>query len=236
MKKEVIGIIYSGEKSEDEKLFTKLAQKKKIELILINIDKIDESRLEELANKCDLIYNSSAEEFSIELVKTLEELKKKIIDSSKAFYYTEEKWMFYVKCKENNIPVPETILLSQNINSVKEELIKFNHWPVVLKGVSGTMGEYVEKADNLNGAEKIIKKFWKESSERLPVIAQELIKSSSYRVTVMGNKIVQTAMKHNTGWKATGVYAKKNLRFKVDKDLKKIIGKLIKFVKIKICG
>ena len=205
MKKEVIGIIYSGEKSEDEKLFTKLAQKKKIELILINIDKIDESRLEELANKCDLIYNSSAEEFSIELVKTLEELKKKIIDSSKAFYYTEEKWMFYVKCKENNIPVPETILLSQNINSVKEELIKFNHWPVVLKGVSGTMGEYVEKADNLNGAEKIIKKFWKESSERLPVIAQELIKSSSYRVTVMGNKIVQTAMKHNTGWKATGV-------------------------------
>ncbi|MDE1848569.1 MAG: ATP-grasp domain-containing protein [Nanoarchaeota archaeon] len=237
MEKRTIGLIYSGRKSKDEEVFARVAKKKDVKTVLINIDRIDEKKLEKTAKGCDILYNSSAEEFSVELVKTLEELGKKVVDSSKSFYYIEEKWMFYVKCRKNKIPVPETILLSQNITAAKEELIKFNHWPVVLKGVSGTMGEYVEEAETINRAEKIIKRFWKEDSERLPIIAQEFIKSPSYRVTLIDGKIVQTAIKYNkSGWKATGVYAKKIGRFAVDKNLSEIIKRLMRFVKIKVCG
>lgn len=239
MKKTVIGILYSGKyPGKDEKMFLRLSKKKKICLVLINISKkMSESDLKKKIRNCEIIYNTTAEDFSIELVKTLEEWKKKIIDSSEAFYYTEDKWMFYIKCKEHKIPVPETILLSENLNSAKNELKDFGRWPVILKRVCGTMGEFVEKAKDLEQAEYIIKKFWKKGSEKLPIIAQELIISPSYRVTTIENKIIQTALKENkAGWKATGVYAKNFKTFEVNEDLKRIIKKLQKFVKIKICG
>ena len=70
----------------------------------------------------------------------------------------------------------------------------------------------------------------------MPILAQEFIHSPSYRVTVIGNKIVQTAIKENHGWKATGVYGKKFKKFKVDPSLEKITKKIIKFSGIKIFG
>ena len=111
MKKPVIGIIYSGRKfGKDEKIFSKLSKKKNIELKTINISKeIDEQQLHKKIINCDIIYNTTAEDFSIELIKTIEEWGKKIIDSSEAYYYIEDKWMFYLKCKKHKIPVPETI-------------------------------------------------------------------------------------------------------------------------------
>jgi glutathione synthase/RimK-type ligase-like ATP-grasp enzyme len=126
--------------------------------------------------------------------------------------------------------------LCENLTFAKKELKNFNHWPVVLKRIYGTMGEYVAKADNLVEAEKIIKKFWERGKEKIPILAQELIHSPSYRVTLIGGKIVQTALKENHGWKATGNYAKSFKKFKVEKDLKKIIDKLNKIINIKICG
>ncbi len=67
-------------------------------------------------------------------------------------------------------------------------------------------------------------------------IAQEFIKSPSYRVMTIGDEIVQTAIKENKGWEATGVYANHFKKFEVDKELKKIIEKIIKVFGIKICG
>ena len=51
------------------------------------------------------------------------------------------------------------------------------------------MGEYVGKAKGMGEAEELIKKFWKKGAEKLPIIAQEFVKSPSYRVTVIGNRI-----------------------------------------------
>ena len=238
MKKLVIGYIYSGtELGPDEILFKKIAEKKKIEPVLIStVQWNGVMELKEMIKKCDVIYNSSAEDFAIETEKTIEEFGKKIIDSSKAYYYTEDKWMFFLKCLEHKIPAPKTILLSENITVAKKDLREFNQWPVVLKRVVGTMGQFVEKADNIKEAGDIIRKFWEKSSEKLPIIAQEYISSPCYRVTVFGKKIVQTAVKNNRGWKATGVFAKRIERFKVDKELKKIITKIMKFVDISVCG
>lgn len=239
MKKKTIGIISCGREIETEgKIFTELAKKKEVNLILINTsEKFNINSFKRKVKKCDIIYCSVWDDFSIELTKTIEEWGVKILESSKSYYSTEDKWMFYVKCKKHNLPVPETILLSENITNARRELKEFGRWPVVLKRISGTMGEYVSKAKSLGEAENIIKKFWKKGSEKLPIIAQEFIKSPSYRVTVIGNKIMQTALKrNNAGWKATGVYAKKFEHFKVSKKTERMIKNLIKFLDIKICG
>lgn len=238
MKKVTIGYILSGKGlGEDEIICQRLAKKKNINLIMLNTaEEIDEEEIKEKIKQCDIIYNTSAENFGIEFEKTIEELGKKVIDSSKAYYYIEDKWMLFLKCKEHKIPTPETILLLEDIPTMKKELKKFNRWPVVLKRVNGCMGEFVEKADNLSESEKIIKKFWKKGSERLPIIAQELIHSPSYRVTTIGNKIVQTALKENKGWKSTGAYEKRFKKFKIDKELKEIMNKLSKIIPINVCG
>lgn len=234
----MIGYIYSGiDLGPDEILFKKIAEKKNVEPVLISTVQWDDwNDLKEMIKKCDVIYNSSAEDFAIETEKTIEEFGKKIIDPSKAYYYTEDKWMFFLKCLEHKIPTPKTILLSENISVAKKDLRKFNQWPVILKRVIGTMGQFVDKADNTKEAGEIMKKFWEKGSEKLPIIAQEYIPSPCYRVTVFGKKIVQTAVKNNRGWKATGVFAKRIKRFKVDKDLKEIVDRIMKSIDINVCG
>jgi RimK family alpha-L-glutamate ligase len=238
IKKIVIGYIFADKRPDKEdKMFLNLSKKKGIDLVMINLSKrMSEEEFESKVKECDLIYNNTAEDFVIESLKTIEELGKRVIDNSKLFYYTEDKWMFYIKCKEHKIPTPQTILLSNNLNVVRVQLKKFGKWPVVIKRVYGTMGQFVEKADNLDQALKVINKFWRIDCDKLPMIAQEFIKSYSYRVTVIGKKIVQTAIKKNRGWKCTGVYSKKIDKFKIDNELRKILKKVINFTKINICG
>lgn len=239
MKKKGIGVLFDEQKElgEEERIFVNLAKRKKINLVMINTSKeINEKEMKEKIKNCKIIFNNTAENIGTEIAKTLEALGKKVIEPPGVYYFIEDKWMFFVKCRKNKIPVPETILLPENIKIAKKYLKNFGRWPVILKRVYGTWGEYVEKADNLNQAEKIIKKFWKKGSERLPIIAQEFIRSPSYRVTIIKDKVVQTAIKENIGWKATGIYRKKFKKFKVDSELKKIIKKIDKFSKMDIYG
>ncbi|MDO8467500.1 MAG: ATP-grasp domain-containing protein [Nanoarchaeota archaeon] len=238
MKRFTLGYLFSEKKlGKDEKIFVKICKKKKIDLVMFNIlDKTNETELEKKAKKCDIIYNNSAEDFVYEIIKTLEALGKKVVDSSETYYYIEDKWLFYLKCKEHKIPAPETILLSENINLAKNEIREFNKWPVVLKRIEGTQGDFVERAKDLKEAEEIIKRFWGKAEERSPIIAQEFISSPSYRVTLIGDQIVQTALKENKGWKSTGVYQKKFKKFPINKKLKNIIKKVKDLSGIKICG
>ena len=238
MKRVVIGYLYSGiGMGKDEKILQELTKEKNADIIMINLSKyINEKKFEEKIKQCKVVYNSTAEDFAIEYVKTIENFGIRVIDTSTAYYYSEDKWVFYLHCQHQGIPTPKTILLSENIYQAKKELLKFNQWPVVLKRVVGTMGEFVDKAKNLDDAERIIKKFWKKGSQRFPIIAQEYIKSSSYRVLVIDNKIVQSIIKENKGWKSTGNYAKNFPKFEIDKRLKKIVKKTYKISKIKVCG
>jgi RimK family alpha-L-glutamate ligase len=238
MKKISIGYIFNetAPKQED-KLFFKLAKEKGINLIPINTDKyLTEEGIEEDVKKCNLFFNNSTEDISMEIIKTIEELGKKVIEPSQKFYYFEDKWMFFMKCFKHGIPTLNTILLSETIPTAKEELVAFNHWPVILKRIQGNNGEYVDMAKNLSEAEKIMKRFWKKGSERLSIIAQEFVMSPSYRATVVGDKIVQTAIKPGKGWKKTGNYSNNIQKFEVDKELEKIIKKTVKVFGISVCG
>ena len=121
MKKEEIGYIYSEmDLGKDEKIFLKEAEKRNIELKMININEdFEEKGILEKVENCKIVYNSSAENFAQEFVKMIESFGKKVVDSSKTYYFVEDKWIFYVSCKENKIPVPDTILLSENLNIAK---------------------------------------------------------------------------------------------------------------------
>lgn len=205
--------------------------------MMINLLKrFDEEEFERQIRKCDLIYNNSAEEFVLEPLKTIEEFGKKVIDNSMLYYYTEDKWMFYIKCKENKIPTPDTILLSNNLNMARAALRRFGKWPVVLKRIYGTCGIHVKRAKNMEEALKIIKDFWKRDLDKIPIIAQEYVKSYSYRATIIDNKVVQTAVKKSNTWKCTGLYAKSCEQFRIDDQLRKILNRTIKVMKINICG
>jgi glutathione synthase/RimK-type ligase-like ATP-grasp enzyme len=239
MKKISIGLLYSGKNlGKEEKLFIETAKKHKVNFLPINILKaINVDKLKNRLKNCKLIYNLTAEYFAIEYIKTLEEIGKRVIDSSKDWYYIQDKWIFYLSCRKNNIPTPKTFLIPKNLNIAKKELRQFNKWPIILKRVSGTMGEYVKKADNFERAKEVIRKLLKKDDQKFPLIAQEFIPSPSYRVTMIGKEIAQTAIKDNKhGWKATGVYAKKFEKFHVDKNLYAIIEKLSKINPINVCG
>jgi RimK family alpha-L-glutamate ligase len=237
-KKIVIGYIFTAQNiTYEEKLFLKLAKEKNLEIVMMNLSqKVDEREFEDKIKKCDFVYNTASDDFVIEFLKTAEELGKKVLDASKLYYYTEDKWMFYLKCREHKVPTPETILLAHNLNAAKSELKRFNRWPVILKRIYGSVGRYVEKADTLAQAVGTLKKFYKKDLDKQSIIAQEFIKSPSYRVTIIDNKIVQTAVKKNTGWKCTGEFGDKFERFKIDKELEKILKKVMKFTKIIVCG
>lgn len=236
--KKVIGVIIDSAKlGDEEKAFLRIAKKNNIELVFFNAaEKIWRRELIEKAKKCSIIYNDTAEYIALELAKTLEELGKKVIDCSKIYYYNEDKWIFYVKCRKNHIPTPETILLSDNLESARQELEEFNQWPVILKRVYGERGEFVVKADNLKEAVKQIIGLWKKGNERLPIIAQEFAPSDSYRITVIGGKIMQTAIKRGNCWKKTGCHSMKFGKFRIDNELRKLVNKVIKTSKIDVCG
>ena len=238
MKRPVIGYICDSVGLErEDKLFVKVAKEMGIDIVFFNASEyIDEKELEKKAKLCDIIFNDTSMYITIEMTKTLEELGSRVIDPSKVYYYTEDKWLFYLKCKKNGIPTPETILLPDKLDVVRTELGKFGHWPVILKRVYGERGEFVRKADNVDEAIMKIKELWEKGDERLPIIAQEFIKSDSYRVTVIGDKIVQTAVKKSHGWKATGCYARRFRKFDVDDNLKKMVDKMLKASGISICG
>jgi len=233
-----IGYLYGNLKfSKEDEIFIELAKKKGISLVLLNTaSDMGEGEIEKKAEPCDLIFNNTAGEIAIEVAKTFEELGKQVIENTKIYYYTENKWMFYVKCRKNKILTPKTILLPYRFSGIKKELIEFNQWPVVLKKTSGEQGEFVERAVNIEEAINIIEKFWEKSKDRAPIIAQEFVKSKSYRVTVVGDKILQTTLKDGHGWKSTGMYAEKLERFELDEKLEKIVQKIIRVVKMGICG
>ena len=239
MKKVTIGYIFDTFKQDkEEELFTKLAKEKGVKIIMFSVrDDISEEEIEKKAKECDIIFNNTAGYMGLEMLKTFEEFGKKTVDGSDIYYYSEDKWMFYLKCKKYKIPTPETILLSDNANSMKKELKEFNHWPVVLKRVEGEGGDFVQKADNIKEAVEVIEEFWKKGNQRLPVIAQEFIKSYTYRVMVVGDKIIQNTLRKGHGWKASTNLSENMVdKFEVDKDLEKLVEKIIKIVKIKICG
>jgi len=221
---------------EDE-TFKRIAKKVGVNLVLINPTKdFDVDIIAEKAKDCDIIYNDEIDYLSLEIAKQLELAGFTVVETSRSYYYTEDKWLLYLKCLKSGIPVPKTFLLSSDLISAREQIKKINQFPIIIKRVQGYLGKFVDKADDIDGAIEIVKKFWERGDDRFPIIAQEFVLSDSYRVMTIGGKVVQTALKKCSDWKATGVASKSFEKFDIDKSLKKIIKKVTKTIDIQICG
>jgi len=236
MNKSVLGILISGREMPDttQRLIT-LAKESFMEVLILNItSEVSQEDLEKMI-VCDIIFNDSGEDYAINYIKIFENIGIPVVESSKALIQ-ENKWNFYKICVKNNIPAPKSILLDTDLEVAKKQLEEFNCWPVILKRVVGTWGDYVQKAENVDEAIEVMKKFWEKGNQVMSIIAQEFVDSFSYRVTYIDDEIVQTAIKENNNWKCTGVYAQNFKKFDIDDNLKQVINKIMSSFDIKICG
>jgi glutathione synthase/RimK-type ligase-like ATP-grasp enzyme len=232
-KKYTIGYIYpESDICPADKVFIKLL-KKRFNLLLFPLEKqVEEEQIEEQAKSCKLIFNNAVYEpftwEAIELSKTFEEFGAKVINSSRSFYYQEDKWMFYLECLEHKIPTPLTHFIPRKLNYNKKQIKKILiEGPIVIKAVFSDNGLCVERAKTLQEFERKIKKIINKNPIS-PVIAQKFIVNDgvSYRVTMVENKIVQCITKKGETWEQTGSKeSERYTRFKPDKKLKELCKK-----------
>lgn len=233
-----IGYLFYGTKfGVDESTFLRLARKKNLKVVMFNIyKKRDLKKWRKKAKSCELIFNNSGEEKAIKFVKLFEKWGCRVIESSKSYYREENKWGIYLRCKKHKISTPRTIILPNNLENALKKLQGFNEWPVILKKIYGCQGTFVSKADNIQEAGEILKKFDKSARANWPTIAQRFIPSPSYRVLTIDKKIVQTAIKGKGSWKKTGVYTKSFKKIKITRSLLRIVRRITRISEINICG
>jgi len=217
--------------------------RKKMNLVLIVLEKqVDYEKIHALIKPCRYIFNNAGFEprtfEGVELTKTFEEMGKKVINSSQSFYYQEDKWMFYLKCLRYNLPTPKTYLIPKEGHDPKQIRKILKHGPLVLKAVFSDSGIAVEKVVFYKMFRKKLKKIVAKSPTS-PIIAQKYIPNDrkSYRVTLIGHKVVQSVVKIGKNWKQTGWKESEYYEpFRIDKKLKNICEKASKKLKMDICG
>jgi glutathione synthase/RimK-type ligase-like ATP-grasp enzyme len=242
VKRYTIGYVYpESDNCLDDKFLIKLL-KKKFNLILFPLEKqIEEKQIEEQAKACRLIFNNSIyEPFTwdgIELSKTFEEFGVKVINPSRSFYYQEDKWVFYLECLKNKIPTPLTYLISKKLNEKKIKKILMDG-PMVIKAIFSDKGICVERAKTFEEFEDKLQKIINRAPTT-PIIAQKYIEHGniSYKVLLIGNKVVQSVVIRGKSWEQTGMKETENYRtFKPDKKLKEICEKASKAFGMKWCS
>lgn len=243
-KKPCIGFIHYKTYPDivDDVLVKKM--EKKMEVIKIPFEEqLDLDEINKKTKNCRIIFNSSTYEpvilESLELSKTLEAQGKRVINSSRSFFYQEDKWMFYLKCMENNLPTPKTFLISRHYKFYGKQIkTLLKKHPLVLKGVFSNQGNCVEKVDSYNQFLRKIKKI-REKYPSSPIIAQEFIpnNNSSYRVTLINNKVEQAVIKINGSWKQTGDETDESFRrINLDPEIKRMCEKASKALEMELCG
>jgi glutathione synthase/RimK-type ligase-like ATP-grasp enzyme len=244
IKKYTIGYVYpESDNCLDDKFLIKIL-KKKFNLILFPLEKqIEEKQIEEQAKSCKLILNNAVyEPFTwdgIELSKTLEEFGVKIINTSRSFYYQEDKWIFYLECLKNKIPTPLTYLISKNLSYNEKKIKKIlMDGPIVIKSIFSDKGLCVERAKTFEEFEYKLQKIMNKAPTT-PIIAQKYIEHGnvSYKVLLIGNKVIQSVVIRGKSWEQTGMKKTENYRtFKADKKLKKLCEKASKIFGMKWCS
>jgi len=243
MAKPRIGVICTPRGTPTEKhLLPILKEKFDVVLFPIQTD-IDYITLRDQAKSVGIILNTAGDMpntyDSLEIAKTFEKLGKHVIDSTRSFYYNEDKWQFYLICVKHNLPTPVTYYIPRDIgNSAKLRQI-LAEGPVVFKGIFSDTGKAVKKAMNYEEALKVIASLHKKIG-LMPIVAQRYIPHGkvSYRVTLAGDKIIQAIVKYGKNWKEGKLYAKneKYRLFKPDKKLSKLCRKTAKVFGLEWCG
>ncbi len=243
-KKLSIGIIYyKTYRDYEDRLLLKYLRRKNLNIVYLPAEEqLDVNELKEKTKKCKLIYNDTTCQpilfESLELSKTLEELGKKVINSSHSFFYQEDKWMFYLKCLEHKIPTPRTYFIPKETryySKVIKEILKKHK--LVLKDVFSDNATAVERVSNYQMFTARLKKILKKNPGA-PVIAQEFIPNfkRSYRATLINHKLEQFVVKISKNWKQAGGIKEHFRTIKVNEKLKSLCERTSKALGLQICG
>ncbi|MEK7211032.1 MAG: ATP-grasp domain-containing protein [Patescibacteria group bacterium] len=236
-----IGYIFADNKLlPEDRVFLNLAREKNIKVIVFPSARfLNLARVKNLARKCAVVLNNSAERESLEIAKVIESVGTPIVDPTRSLYFYEDKWMFYVHCKKHNIPTPETFLLPISISQCYEPLERLikKSGAVIIKNIFSDNGKFVDRAKTVKQAVEMIRKFRK--GDRAPLIAQEYVKAAHkvYRVMVLNGKVVQAIIKKSNNWKCTGRFTKGDVpTFRVTPKLEKMCVRISKILNIPWCG
>jgi glutathione synthase/RimK-type ligase-like ATP-grasp enzyme len=244
MDKPKLGVICAPRGTATEKhLFPVL--KKRFELVLFPVQKdIDYGELRTRSKDVRVVLNTAGDMpntyDALEMVKTFEGIGKHVIDSSKSFYYREDKWMFYQTCVKHKLPTPSTYYIPRDIAASRSKLRQIlAEGPVVFKGIFSDTGRAVKRALNYEEALRVIASLHKKAG-LMPLVAQRYIPHGkvSYRVTLAGNKIIQAIVKYGKNWKEGKLFWKneKYRLFKPDKKLAALCKKTAKIFGLEWCG
>ncbi|MDD5416899.1 MAG: hypothetical protein PHU12_02895 [Candidatus Aenigmarchaeota archaeon] len=244
MTKPNIGVICTPYFNNTEKNLLPILNEK-FNVILFPIQKdIEYETIKKQAKDIHLFLNTAVDVpntyDSEEIAKTLEAIGKKVIDSTKSFNYKEDKWLFYQVCVKNKLPTPKTWYVPRNASSFKLKLKEIMaEGPLVFKGVFSDTGKAVKRALNYQEALCVIKTLRKDIGT-MPMVAQRYIPhgNKSYRVTLAGDKIIQSITKYGKNWKEGKLFWKneKYRKFKPDKKLSTMCKKAAKVFGIEWCG
>ena len=239
-----MGIIYYKTYHDyEDKMLPRALRKKNIDVVCLPAEEqLDFNEIKEKTKKCKLIYNDTICQpmlfESLELSKTLEELGKKVINSSHSFFYQEDKWMFYLKCLEHRIPTPKTYFIPVE-TKFYSRFIKgiLKNTPLVLKGVFSDNALTVEKAANYPTFLKKVKKIVKKSPGS-PIIAQEYIPNlnRSYRATLINHRLQQFVVKMSKSWKQSGNVREHFRIIRVNKNVRDLCERASRALGMQVCG
>ncbi len=242
--KPFIGVICTTRKNPTERCLFPLL-KKKFNVVFFPIQQdIDYDELKIKARDFKIVLNTAMDMpntfDSLEMVKTFEGLGKHVIDSSKSFYYREDKWLCYQTCLKYNLPTPITYYIPRNIQLMRGRLKEIlNEGPVVFKGIFSDTGRAVKRAMNYEEALNAVK-ILRKKVNIMPIVAQRYIPHAtiSYRVTLVGDEIVQSVVKYGKMWKEGKLFWKneKYKLFKLNKQLVNLCRKTEKVFGIEWCG
>ena len=244
MDKPCLGVICTPRGNQTEKhLFPIL--KKKFELVLFPVQNdIEYAVLKKQSADIRVMLNTAGDMpntyDALEMCKTFEGLGKRVIDSSKSFYYGEDKWMFYQQCVKHRLPTPITYYIPRDIVASRAKLKQIlDEGPVVFKGTFSDTGRAVKRALTYEDALRVIKSLHKKVGI-MPLIAQRFVDHGkvSYRVTLAGDKIIQSVVKVGKNWKEGKLFWKneKYRRFTPDKKLAALCRKTAKVFGLEWCG
>ncbi len=243
-KQNAVGYLYYKRyRDETDSLLIKRIERR-MKIIPLILEK--QYDIEDMTNKlkdCKLVINYAASEpvtfEAIELSKTFEEIGKRVINSSHSFFYQEDKWMFYLKCLENNLQTPKTHLIPKEGHNKRLITKYLNSGPLVLKAIFSDKGLCVEKADNYEDFEKKLSELTLRNPLS-PILAQEFLlteENQSIRVTLIGNKVVQSVVKYGKSWKQSGDEKEEKFKiFELDKTLINLCEKASRVFGMEICG
>ena len=219
--------------------------RKKFRLVLFPIQQdIEYAALKAQAKDVRVVLNTAGDMpntyDALEMIKTFEGMGKHVIDSSRSFYYKEDKWLFYQTCVKHKLPTPVTYYIPRDIIASRAKLRQIlAEGPVVLKGVFSDTGRAVKRALDYEEALHVIKSLHKKTG-LMPLVAQRYIPHGkiSYRVTLAGDKIIQAIVKYGKNWKEGKLFWKneKYRTFTPDKKLALLCKKTAKAFGLEWCG